>query len=202
MELKEYIKTIKKNFKLILVIGVIACLSAFLFSIFSPVKYEISLSLLISKNKTQNTDDFKYDGYYAFQASEMLSDTIVEWAKSPAVVNAIYQEASVVGNFGNIKSYTKKFTAKKMSSQHIEIKFNSDAKENAEKISAATVKIINSKVLDLRKNSEDEISFSVSGENPVIVEEKPNSFLNMFIGFISGLILGIFIVFGKEYFRD
>ncbi len=202
MELKEYLKIIKKNLKLILAVGAIAALSAFLFSSFQPVKYETSLSLLISKNKTQETDDFKYDGYYALQAGEMLADTIVEWTKSPAVVNAIYQEASVHGNFGSIKSYAKKFTAKKMSSQHIEIKFNSDTKESAEKISSAAVKTINDKIKTLEENSGEEISFLIKGENPVIVEKKPDMLLNLFIGFISGLILGIFIVFGKEYFRD
>ncbi len=202
MELKEYLKIIKKNLKLILAIGVVAALSAFLFSTFQPVEYETSLPILISKNKTQETDDFKYDGYYALQASEMLADTIAEWTKSPATVNAIYQEAEAFGNFGSIKSYAKKFTAKKMSSQHIEIKFNSGAKESAEKISSAAVKIINGKIKNLEENSEEEISFSVSGENPMIVEKKPDLLLNLFIGFISGLFLGIFIVFGKEYLKD
>lgn len=200
MELKEYLKIIKKNLKLILAVGAVTALSAFLFSIFSPVKYETSLSLLISKNKTQNTDDFKYDGYYALQAGEMLADAIVEWTKSPAVVNEIYQEAETSGNFGSIKSYAKKFTAKKMSSQHIEIKFNSDTEESAEKISSAVIKTINDKIKALEKNSEEEIAFSVSGESPVIAEKKPDAPLNLFIGFISGLILGIFMVFGKEYF--
>ncbi len=202
MEMKEYLKIIKKNLKLILAVGAVAGLSAFLFSSFQPVEYETSLSILISKNKTQETDDFKYDGYYALQAGEILADTIVEWTKSPAAVNAIYQEAEVSGNFGSIKSYTKKFTAKKMSSQHIEIKFDSDSKESAEKISSAVVKTINDKIKTLEENSEEEISFSVSGESPIIVEKNPDASLNLFIGLISGLILGVFMVFGKEYFRD
>lgn len=202
MELKEYLKIIKKNLKLILAIGAIAGLSAFLFSSLQPVKYEISLSILISKNKTQETDDFKYDGYYALQASEMLADAIVEWTKSPAMVNAIYQEASVAGNFGSVKSYSKKFTAKKMSSQHIEIKFNSDTKESAEKISAAAVKVISNKIMDLEKSSEEEIAFSANGESPIIMEKKPDASLNLIIGFISGLVLGVFGVFGREYFRN
>lgn len=202
MELKEYLKLIRKNLKLILIVGVVAALSAFLFSNFQPVKYETSLSLLISKNKTQETDDFKYDGYYALQAGEMLADTVTEWLKSPTMVNAIYQEASVPGNFGSVKSYAKKFTAKKMSSQHIEVKFDSEAKESAEKISSAIIRIINDKIKALEENSEEEISFSASGENPVIVEKKPDALFNLVIGFISGLILGIFIVFGKEYFKN
>ena len=200
MELKEYLKIIKKDLKLIIIISIITAVSAFLFSAMEPAAYETSISLAINKNKTQNTDDFKYDGYYALQTSEMLADTIVEWTKSPTIVDSVYQKAGVNQNFKNIKSYTKKFTAKKMSSQHVEVKFKSDTKENAEKISSAIVEIISDKTKTLEENSGEEIAFSVSSENPVIVENKPDAFLNLFIGLISGLFLGIFVVFGRRYF--
>jgi capsular polysaccharide biosynthesis protein len=112
MELKEYIKIIKKRSKLILVVATITGSFAFLFSTIQPVKYETSLSLFINKNETQETDDFKYDGYYALQASEIIADSIEQWLKSPEFVNAVYQKAQVDQDFRNIKSYTKKFTAK------------------------------------------------------------------------------------------
>ena len=200
MELKEYTTIIKKEFKTIITIGIIVAVSAFLFSTIRPVTYEASTSLAINKNKTQNTDDFKYDGYYALQTSEMLADTIVEWIKSPTVVNAIYQKAEIDQDFKNIKSYTKKFTANKMSSQHVEVKFKTDTRENAEEISSALVEITNDKIKAIEKESEEEISFSISSENTIIVENRSNAFLNLIIGFISGIILGIFIVFGKKYF--
>ncbi|MEA2097549.1 MAG: Wzz/FepE/Etk N-terminal domain-containing protein [Patescibacteria group bacterium] len=200
MELKEYVTIIKKEYKLIFTIGAIVAASAFLFSTMKPVVYETSISLAINKNNTQNTDDFKYDGYYALQASEMLANTIVEWIKSPTVVNTIYQKAEVNQDFRNIKSYTKKFTARKMSSQHVEVKFKTDTKENAEKISSAIVEIINNKTKTIEENSEKEIAFSVSGENPVIIKNESDTFLNLIIGFISGIVLCIFIVFGKRYF--
>ncbi|MCK5084590.1 MAG: hypothetical protein KAQ64_02970 [Candidatus Pacebacteria bacterium] len=200
MEIKQYIKITKEGFRIIIAVGIIAAMSAFLFSAIKPVVYEVSMSLVINKNKTQNTDDFKYDGYYALQTSDMLASSIVEWTKSPTMVGAIYQKAEVNQDFKNIKSYTKKFTVNKMSSQHVEVKFKADTRENAKKISSAIVEIISEKTKALEKSSKEEISFSVSSENPVIVENKPNAFLNLFIGLFSGMILGIFVVFGKRYF--
>ena len=200
MELKQYLKIIRQNYKLILIITVLTGLFSFIFSVIQPTKYETSLSLLISKNKTQQTDDFKYDGYYALQASEIMADSVEQWLKSPEVVSAVYQRTGINSDFRNIKSYGKKFTAKKMSSQYVEVKFKTATREEAEKISAAIIKIINDKAEALRKNSEREVSFLISGENPVTVENNPDIFLNLFIGLISGLALGIFIVFGKRYF--
>jgi len=200
MELKNYLKIIKKRFKLVLIIAAITGLSAFLFSIAQPLQYEVSLSLFINKNKTQETDDFKYDGYYALQAGEIIADSIEQWMKSPETIDVIYNKAKIAHGFKNIKSYTKKFTAKKMSSQYVEVKFKADSREDAEKISAAIVEVIGSKTKTLEENSEQELSFSIESGNPIIVESKPNIFLNLVIGLISGFALGIFAVFGKEYF--
>ena len=202
MELKEYIKIIKKNSKLILAVAVIVGLSAFLFSVLQPVKYETSLSLFVNKDKTQETDDFKYDGYYALQAGEIIVGSVVEWLKSPETVNAIYQEAGVERDFKSFKNYTKKFTAKKMSAQYVEVKFKTNSREDAEKISAAIVKITESKIKTLKESSEQELSFSIESGKPIIIESKPNAFLNLIIGLISGFVLGIFVVFGREYFRQ
>lgn len=200
MELRNYIKIIKRNSKLIIAVSVVTAMSAFLFSVAQPLKYEVSLSLFITKNKTQETDDFKYDGYYALQASEIIADSIGQWMKSPEIVNTIYQRAEVAQDFKNIKSYTKKFIAKKMSAQYVEVKFKTSDQEDAKKISTATVEALKSKIKNLEENSEQELSFSIESGEPIILESKPNAFLNLIIGLISGLMLGIFAVFGKEYF--
>jgi len=202
MELKQYLKIIRQNKKMIIAVALLTGLFSFIFSAIQPIKYETSLSLLISKNKTQETDDFKYDGYYALQASEIMADSVEQWLKSPEVVNAVYRKAHINFDFENIKSYTKKFKARKMSSQYVEVKFSAFAKEEAEKISRAIIEVVNSKAEALKKNSAEEVSFSVIGTDPVIVEDNSNLFLNLFIGFISGLALGIFIVFWKEYFKE
>ena len=202
MELKEYLKIIKKNSKLILIIGIIAGVSAFVFSAVQPIKYETSLSLSIIKDKTQVTDDFKYDGYYALQSSEIIADSIEQWLKSPEIVNAIYQKAEVEQDFQNIKSYTKKITAHKMSPQFVEVKFKGNSREEVEKVSTAIAEVVNAKIKKLKEASEQEISFSINSGNPVIVENKPDAVLNLIIGLISGLFVGVFFVFGRRYFSS
>ena len=200
MELKEYLKIIRKDSKLIIVISIITAVSAFMFSVAQPIEYETSLSLTIVKDKTQTTDDFKYDGYYALQSSEIMANSIEQWLKSPETVNAIYRRAQVDPEFKNIKSYTKKFIAKKMSPQYVEVRFKSSTTEEAKKISTATIEIINAKVEKLKESSEQEISFLVSSENPVIVESRTDVILNLIIGLISGMALGVFVVFLRRYF--
>ena len=201
MELKQYLKIIKENAKLILIITLLTVLFSFVFSAIKPTKYDASLSLLISPNKTQETDDFKYNGYYALQAGEIIADSTEQWIKSPEFVSAVYQKAQLDPNFRNIKGYAKKFKADKMSSQYVEVKFETDTKEEAEKISQAITKVLNNKTEILAENSQEELSFVIVGSQPIILESRPNIVFNMIIGLIAGLFLGIFTVFGRRYFR-
>ncbi len=201
MELKEYIKIIKNDLKLIFVIAFITSFSAFLFSSLQPIKYETSLSLLLSKDRSQLTDDFKYDGYYALEASGILADSIVQWVKSPELISSVYQKAQIDGNFKNLKSYTKKIIAKKMSSQYIEVKFETNNIDQANKISIAIVDEINGKIQKMKNDSEEEIAFLISNENPITIKKEQNIFLNSIVGLISGVMLGIFLVFFRRYFK-
>ena len=201
MELKEYIKIIKNNLKLIFVIALITSFSAFLFSSLQPIKYETSLSLLLNKDRSQLTDDFKYDGYYALEASGILADSIVQWTKSPELVSSVYQKAQIDGKFKNLKSYTKKIIAKKMSPQYIEVKFETNNIDQANKISIAIIDEINGKIQKMKNDSEGEIAFLISNENPITIKKEQNIFLNSIVGLISGIMLGIFLVFFRRYFK-
>jgi len=95
VELRNYVKIAKKRSKLILFVGMVVGLFSFLFSILQPLKYDVSLSLFISRDKTQRTDDFKYDGYYALRSGELIADSVVQWMKDPGTVDKIYKKAGV-----------------------------------------------------------------------------------------------------------
>jgi len=200
MELKEYVTIIKKSFKIIVITSALTGLFSFLFTSVQPLKYETSMSLFINKKYSQETDNFKYDGYYALQTSEMLSDTIIEWTKSPEFVNSVYTKAGVDLNFNSIKKYSKAFNVKKMSSQYIKINFTSTNKAEAVKISSTISSEIKEKIKTIENESEKELSFSVTSKDPIIIVSKPKILINLIIGIFSGLIIGIFFVFTKRYF--
>jgi len=160
MELKQYIKIIKRHIKSIVMVSILVGFFALIFSAVKPVTYETSLSLLISRATAQETQDYKYDSYYAIQANDLFANTIVGWLKSPEIVVDIYKEAGVNFPVKNLRKTTI-----------------------------------------IGRISQEEIVFSVIGSDPVIVEKKPNLILNTTVGVISGLLLGILIIFGKEYFK-
>ncbi|MFA7169340.1 MAG: Wzz/FepE/Etk N-terminal domain-containing protein [Candidatus Paceibacterota bacterium] len=200
MELKSYLKIVNKERKMISAFAVITALSAFIFSIYTPEKYEASVSLFLNKAGTQSTDEFKYDGYYALESGEIVTNNIEKILQSPQVVDEIYKKSETDLEFKDIESYKKKFTVHKMSNLYVEVSFESKDKENAENIARAITETINQKMEDTSKKSEAEIAFAVENTEPIIVEVRPNATQNGLIGLLSGALLGILAAFLKRYF--
>lgn len=200
MELKEYFKIIEKDKRVIIKTTILTLAFAIAFSYLQKTSYESSVSLFIIKNGTQSTDEFKYDGYYALQSGEIVADNLEKMLQSPQVVSEIYQTANIDSNFDKIKKYKKSFTVHKMSNQYVEVSFNSETRENAEKISKSITKTVQQKMEQAKSSSEDEVSFSIENNAPVIVEKKPDIALNSLIGIFSGFFLGVIIVLIKKYF--
>jgi len=200
MELRDYLKIIKKHYLLILTVTILVGVSSFVFTLTRTVVYDTSLSLFITRTTSQITQDYKYDGYYAIKASELFSDTVKQWLESPEVVVEIYKQAEIDLPFKSLRKLRKVFSAYKMSSQFVEVRFKERDEQKAQKVSSAIPLVLQSKTHELTGEMKD-MSFSIKAANPIIVEKNPKPLLNSLIGLISGFVLGIFIVFFKEYFR-
>lgn len=200
MELKEYLQLIRKEKSVIIKAAILTLVFTLAFSYLQKKSYETSVSIFMVKDSTQSTDEFKYDGYYALQSGEIIADNIEKMLQSPQIVNEIYQEAGVDPNFDKIKKYKKSFTAHKMSNQYVEVSFNSETRENAKQVSGAITKVLQRKMEETKISSEEEISFSIENNTPVIIEKKTDMILNSLVGLFSGFFLGIIAIMIKKYF--
>ncbi len=198
MELKQYLKIIKKHYKLILIITILVGASSFIFTLKRPVVYDTSLSLFITRTTTQATQDYKYDGYYAIKAAELFSDTVKQWLESPEVVIEIYKKAGIDLELESLKKLRKKLKAYKMSSQYVEVRFKAEEKEKAQKISGVIPSVLQSRAQQLTWSSRD-LAFYIRATSPVIVANIPKPLFNGLIGLVSGFVLGVFVAFFMVY---
>jgi capsular polysaccharide biosynthesis protein len=200
MELKDYLKIIRSEKKMIIAAMIVTAAAAWIFSFYAPARYETSVSLFISKNGTQNTDEFKYDGYYALESEKAVTDNIEKMLQSPQLVEKIYAASGIDPAFRNLKAYKKKFTAKKMSNSYVEVSFETDSRSDAEKLAAALAAAVSQEMRETENQSGSEVSFTLKDNAPVILESKPDAAFNFIIGLFSGFFLGIFAAFLKKYF--
>ena len=70
---------------LIVIIAITGLASALVFSILRPAYYDTSLAFSINRINLQTTENYQYDGYYAIQASDLFSQTVMSWMMTPSV---------------------------------------------------------------------------------------------------------------------
>lgn len=201
MELREYLFVVNKYKWLVVGISLVATLAAFFLSYFKPVVYDASLSFAVNRTNREVTDQYQYDGYYAIQASDLVSQTLLSWFATPSVVEEIYTKANIKPNFNSLNEYATLFSTKKYSGQNIGVKFTEKERSVAEKVAQSTVSVISEKVLDLNKSADAKALFEAVPSPVVIVENKPNVLLNTLIGLSVGLILGLFLAYLVYYFQ-
>jgi capsular polysaccharide biosynthesis protein len=177
----------------------------FLVTVFSGLKsifYENDMLLLISRNGTQNTADYKYDGYYAVQASDVFADNISQWLSSASVASEIYSRAGAENKMRSLKDFSKVFKADKLSSQYVRVRYETNDKETAIKLARAMTDVLQEKADLLSASSIEQIGFKIIYSDPLSVKVQSDFVLNGILAIMGGLFLGVFIVLGKNYLSE
>jgi len=200
MELREYLKILRQEKNIISGSVVILMVFATIFTLLKPVSFSSDLALLISRKGTQATDNYKYDGYYAVQASDIFSDNISQWLASASVASEIYSRANMKADFTDFKQFSKIFKATKLSSQYVDVRYSAKDEQSAKVIARAIVDVLQEKTDSLSKSSNEEISFNIIYNDPLVVRSENSIWWNNLLAAIGGLFLGILLAFGKNYF--
>jgi len=194
-------KFILKYLKWGLILAVSGAIIGGLVASLKPVTYESSLSFTVNQINKQETTSYQYDGYYAIQASDLFSDTIVSWFQTPSFLLEVYNEAGIDPQIDTISSFTARFKMKKYSSQNLVLTFNAPTKDNAEKLSQSIIDHVEKQAGELNKNADQKALFQVIGSQPVIVKNQTTLLMGALYGFVAGIAIGIFVISLFSAFR-
>lgn len=199
MELREYLQIIKKHINLFIFTILIVVIVVFSFFYLRPISYDASLTLNISRQGSQNTDQFKYDDFYRLQADEKFAETLVQWLKDPRIVSDIYSSAEIETKSFSISRLQKSLKPEKLSSQVITVSFSSPDPKTAQKISQSVVDVISQSTQSLNKNQKEDTWFEIVPQNPVIMRYSPDFKLILLGSILAGLFIGFWVVMVKHY---
>lgn len=198
MELKEYFEIIKKHKKLFLTSFVLFVLGVFSYFYFRPISYSTSIVLNVTRIGVQQSEDYRYDDFYRLQADEKFCETIVEWLKSPQIVEDIYNEAQIDTSKYTLKQLAGVIKAEKRSSQIVGINFSAPDKKVSKKIADAVGKIISQNTEILNINQKESTWFQILTGDPVIKQNKINYSI-VLATFLMGIFLAFWVVMIKHY---
>jgi len=199
MELKEFVKILKKNIRLFLVIFLAFILIIPSYFVFQPNKQEVALNLNITRAGSQLAQDYKFDDFYRLQADEKFADTIVEWLKSPNIVATILENSLVEKKNLTFKELKNVFKADKLSSQLVSVMFVVDNEEQAQKIALSIEKQLKTITQELNQSQKQENWFEIIIQGPIIKQKTYNFPLIILLSIIIGLFVGFWTILIKHY---
>ncbi len=197
MELVKFLKILKENLALIIILGVISCVSALVFYKIKPVTYSVFFDINISQKGEDQTDDYQYDNYYSGQAIDIFTDSLEKWFGNPRIITESYQKAGVDLDSFSMRKRSKLVKARKTGPQYLEVNFKAVDRSQGEKIVNGLVAVLEKEIAAL--GEEKQVWFKIDAGTPLIVEEKWSIPLLATIAFLTGGIVGIFLSLFKNY---
>lgn len=202
MEFREYIAIFRKHSGMFWLSVIIFVAGAFLWQGNQPERYQATLLLNIGRIGTEETADYTFDSFYRLQADERFADTVVRWLGSPRVVEDIYVAAGLEPSTIGIRDLKSAFSAKRLSSQMIEVGFSGADRETLEKISTASIVVLNRYAESLNRDDRSESWFMVIGDDPVIRDARVGLASALVIALVFGIFIGFWMAFVRHYFSS
>lgn len=202
MELKEYIQIIRNNIKIFMSVIIFAVVIGFVYFHFRPVSYTVSLTLNITRLGSQDTAEFKYDDFYRLQADEKFAETIVEWLKSPRVVENIFKDAGLETDRLSLKTLGKSIKPEKRSSQVIFVRLVASDERTAQKLADSAFKVIRQNTQNLNNDQKETTWFEVVADKPVIRKDQYDPKFVLAGSSLSGIFLGFWTVMIRHYLKQ
>lgn len=201
MELRDVVKLYWEERRLFVLGIVIVIFGTLVWQVNQPVMYRASLLLNIGRSGAQATSDYTYDNFYRLQADERFADTVVRWLQSPRVVSDILATAGIRPVTASERDLRSLMSAKRLSSQVIEVSFVQESVPILEKESAAIVQVINvyAAGLNQSQSSVPEGWFVVVGSQPVILDARVSTNTALLFGLAAGVFGAFWLVALRHY---
>lgn len=169
----------------------VVTVATYLFTMRVKPRYAASLAIAVNRINKQVTPDYQYDGYYALQASDLFSQTLLSWFLTPSVILDFYQKAGVDPHVTTTNELVSRFKARKFAAQNIVVQFTERDRDAAQKLADGISSTVRSRSAELDKNATGDSTFEVVPSTAVIVEVKPNPVLNTIAAAVASLLLGL-----------
>lgn len=188
MQYNDYFRILKNNFILIAVIAALTFASALFFSATKERFFQFSLPLFVSSGVEFSAPLKAEDPYYSVKASDGAAEALTAWLQSPSAQKSLSSQVKVFKNFKVIK----------FAPQFLEVKYEAKSEEDGRRLAQAVLAEADKSINYLGKIR----MFAIKAEELAVAQEERRAGVTAFLGMLTGLALGIFLAFVKEYLNN
>lgn len=195
-ELSEYGQAFRKILPVAVPLALVGLVAGGAYSLSQPKAWEASTTLYVYRTTATKTDVYDFDGYYAQQAAQQYTDTVVGLLKTPDLANRAAQIASVATTPDEILAGIKvrkaapqlvSLSVTKPTADEAKVELVALAKAASERAEAQTDQFGRSYKVEM-----------VTGQ-PLVNEASNNLLLNSLIGLLGGGLVGFILSLALQY---
>lgn len=201
MELREYLKIVRKSLPLLVVLAAALGMLAFLFSQRLPTTHTASLTFYVKRQATEAREDYyTFDGYYSQQAAEKFTETVVGFLKSKDILLASAKLVKLPTDQGSLEQLEGSIKIKQVAPQLVNLEVTKEDAEAARTFCTALAQATTERINLLNQTGDKAISVDLLNAEPLVEKNAPKVVLNSLVGVLIGALLASFYIFLKEYF--
>lgn len=156
-----YWKTTRRYLLRVLLLSVVAALVAWGMASRVAPTYEVHFSYLVSLSARDNVNEYRFDGFYALQATDLFAATLAKWAAAPEVVVRAYQEAGLEVPSEDPRTLTRSVRAEKVAPQLVAVTVRSQSRDVAEALAVGLQDVIAQNVATYHAQGVPAVQFRV-----------------------------------------
>lgn len=198
MELKILLQHLRSRITIVALVTVCFGIGGFLLATYWPDTYTAHLSIYVQKEREETaTGDYTYDGYYAQQAAEGYTDTVVGLLESPDLMSQALQTIDI--DTSNVRKYVKSLTVEKVAPQIVDLSMRRPIKSEAVLAVSALADATIDHVDGLNTQGRGQYTLSLVEATPLVSQNTLPAVLLLIVGAFFGMGLSVFAVLGEFY---
>lgn len=199
MRLEIIIRTLKRNFRYIVLSAVVGGVLGILVFYFFPFGYTATGSLFVGRRPDLiQREEFTYEGYYAQKAASDYTNTIVGILESPSLASKVLQKQNLIVNEENLRELSKNTDIRTKAPQLVFVRVKAETKNEAEQLWNIVVDEVITTSNNLNRIEGDPNLSVQKVSEPVVTEVYKDILIFSFVGFLIGAFFSTLVVFGKS----
>jgi len=201
-EMTQYWRAVQKTMPRILIFSlVVAMLAWFGVSSIGPT-YQAHFSYLISLSEREAAGEYRFDGLYALQATDLFASTLAAWATTPEVIVSAYKKTGVELPSVDPGKLAGSIKATQTAPQLVEIVIKDSDRQVVEQLTQGLKQVMIKNVEDYHEQGIPAVAFRVVATEPWVgAKQLPRPVITVAV-FLVTLVLSINLVLLRESWRN
>lgn len=190
-EVVPYFGKLLRTLPVLLLVSFVLAISTYVYVTTRPIVYEIRFSYLIALTERDTPSEYRFDGFYALQATDLFGATLAKLIQSPEIVSASFIEAGIEDVPEDPRELARIVSAEKTAPQLVQVAIRYKNREQARRLTEELQAVVDREVDAYHDQAIPAVQFSVSTTDIWEGETVLAAPLISSIVFLAALFLGV-----------